>query len=105
MLEGRQLMSVTMPTVGPMAAMPAGPLGPSMHAPLVANAGAPLNLGAGAAAVDGVVDGTGTGGGSPDGGGETVMARSLWSRLKGAAKWVGNHIVIGLHNIGYKGTF
>lgn len=105
MLEGRQLMSVTMPTVEPMAAMPAGPLGPSMHAPLVASAGAPLSLGAGAA-FDGVVDGTGTGGdGSPDGGGDTVMARSLWSRLKGAAKWVGNHIVIGLHNIGYKGTF
>ena len=26
-------------------------------------------------------------------------------RVKGAAKWVKNHVVIGLHNIGIKGTF
>ena len=100
MLEGRQFMSVA-PMVGPMAATPAGPLGSSMHAPLVANAPA-------AAAVDAApgADGTDTGGGgTPTDGGDTVMARSLWSRVKGAAKWVKDHVVIGLHNIGYKGTF
>ena len=65
---------------------------------------ASLNLNASAAAVN-AADGTGTGGGTPTGGGTVTAARSLWSRVKGAAKWVKDHVVIGLHNIGYKGTF
>lgn len=99
MLEGRQLMSVA-PSVGLMAAMPAGALGPSMHAPLVANVPAAVAVNAAPS-----VGGTGTGGTPTGGGGGTVMARSLWDRVKGAAKWVKNHVVIGLHNIGIKGTF
>ena len=92
-------MSVA-PMGEPMAAMPARPLCPSIHMPMVASAPAAADVDAAPGA-----DGTDTGGGTPTDGGDTVMARSLWSRLKGAAKWVGNHIVIGLHNIGYKGTF
>jgi hypothetical protein len=34
-----------------------------------------------------------------------VEAKSVWGRIKGAAKWVKDHVVIGLHNIGIKGTF
>jgi hypothetical protein len=43
---------------------------------------------------------------TPPGGGNTVAAKkSLWGKIKGAAKWAKDHIVIGLHNIGIKGTF
>ncbi len=31
--------------------------------------------------------------------------RSFWSRVKGAAKWVKDHVVIGLKSIGIKGKF
>jgi hypothetical protein len=100
MLEGRQLMSVTVPSMGPTAMMAAGSMGPSMHAPLVANGATAMAVSAATS-----IGGTGTGGTPTGGSGGTVMARSLWDRLKGAAKWVKNHVVIGLHNIGYKGTF
>jgi len=31
--------------------------------------------------------------------------RSFWGAVKGAATWVKNHVVAGLHSIGIKGTF
>ncbi len=31
--------------------------------------------------------------------------RSFWSRVKAAAKWVKDHVVIGLNKIGIKGKF
>lgn len=31
--------------------------------------------------------------------------KSFWSRVKAAAKWVKNHVVIGLNKIGIKGKF
>ena len=31
--------------------------------------------------------------------------KSFWSRLKAAAKWVRDHVVIGLDKIGIKGKF
>ena len=31
--------------------------------------------------------------------------RSFWSRVKRAAKWVKDHVVIGLKSIGIKGKF
>ena len=34
-----------------------------------------------------------------------VRGGSLWSRLKDAAVWVKDHVVIGLNKIGLKGKF
>ncbi|MEV7343602.1 hypothetical protein [Streptomyces sp. NPDC093544] len=31
--------------------------------------------------------------------------RSIWSRVKSAAKWAKDHVVIGLRYIGIKGRF
>jgi len=31
--------------------------------------------------------------------------KSIWGHIKDAAKWVGNHVVVGLHYIGIKGSF
>ena len=101
-LEARQLMSVV-PSVALMAT-PTGAAGTSMHAPLVAKVTAAATTPAANAGVTGVVGGNGTGG-TPTGGGTVAAKKSLWDRLKGAAKWVKNHVVIGLHNIGIKGTF
>jgi len=35
----------------------------------------------------------------------SVRGGSVWSGIKSAAKWVKNHVVIGLNKIGIKGTF
>lgn len=35
----------------------------------------------------------------------SVRGGSFVSRLKGAARWVKNHVVIGLNKIGIKGKF
>jgi hypothetical protein len=43
---------------------------------------------------------------TPTAGNDTASAkRSLWSRVKAAAKWAKDHVVIGLNKIGLKGTF
>ena len=34
-----------------------------------------------------------------------VRGGSFFSRIKAAARWVKDHVVIGLHNIGIKGKF
>lgn len=34
-----------------------------------------------------------------------VRGGSIWSRLKAAARWVKDHVVIGLNKIGLKGKF
>ena len=115
MLESRQLMSVV-PSVGLLGTGLAGPIGGATHAPPVAQAAAtnaagaangtpvpnPLRSVASAAVVTGV---PGSGAGSPSSGGQVSAAKSLWGRIKGAAKWVKDHVVIGLHNIGVKGKF
>jgi hypothetical protein len=41
----------------------------------------------------------------PPTGGTTVAAKSLWGKIKAAAKWAKDHIAIGLDHIGIKGTF
>ena len=34
-----------------------------------------------------------------------VRGGSFWSRVKAAARWVKDHVVIGLNKIGIKGKF
>lgn len=107
-LESRQLMSVAAPSAEPMGAMLAAvPAGTSLNVPLVAPAapdGGAVSPTAGAAGVTVVVPDNGTEDPPPAGDG-TAEARSLWDRLKGAAKWVKNHVTATLHSIGIKGTF
>jgi hypothetical protein len=106
-LEGRQLMSVA-PAVGPVAAIRVAPV-PAMQMPLVARA-TPLVSGtpnASAVRVNVAVS-TLSAGDVPvnPGPGGTVMAKkSLADRLKAAARWAKDHIVIGLNKIGIKGTW
>lgn len=109
-LESRQLMSVAAPTMESTGAMlAADPAGAASYAPLAAPGtaatDAPAADAAGvtvAAPGDGTVDPPPPPSTGDDG---TAEARSLWDRLKGAAKWVKNHVTATLHSIGIKGTF
>jgi len=115
-LESRQSMSVA-PGVGSVAA-----IGPISHltvtlpkTPLVdtgtktilaiksTTAASPVRVTAQTAAIN--VAGQNPVVPPPSGGNTVAAKKSLWGKIKAAAKWAKDHIVIGLHNIGIKGTF
>jgi hypothetical protein len=35
----------------------------------------------------------------------SVRGGSIWSGIKRVARWAKDHVVIGLHKLGFKGTF
>ena len=104
-LESRQLMSVAAPTVEPMGAMLVA--APSSSYALPAVQAAPDSVAVSPAVDAGVtIVAPGTGDEQPPpAGDDTAAAKSLWDRVKGAAKWVKNHVTATLSSIGIKGTF
>jgi hypothetical protein len=118
-LESRQLMSVT----AGMAAVGSSALLASVQSPAIVMSKTPVVASAATTtlvtksapivspvkSVDLQVTAVKTSGTTPTppppSGGNTVMARSLWGKIKAAAKWAKDHVVIGLHHIGIKGTF
>ena len=110
MLESRQFMSAS-PLAAPLAA-PLGSLG-TVHVAAITATKTPVAVNATTAhgavqtaspsAISTVAGGTVVT--TPPPGNGVSAARSVWGAIKGAAKWVGKHVVIGLNKIGVKGTF